>query len=530
MASVGSAHLDQGGLLFRLSLVVLGVFLALMAHFDVWRNAGIGTRLPQLPRLTRVEWTLLALILGSATVLRLYALGRGLWYDEVLTLITYARAPLGDIVTTYGSQNQHLLYSVLAHISFEVFGESAWALRLPAALFGVASLAALFIFARYVTDTREALLATALLAFSYHHIWFSQNARGYSGLLFWALVASVLYVRATTEDRPGLWTSYGVAVAFGMYTHLSMLFLVLGQFVVYLGHLVVLPDLRAARRWGPAVAGFALATLLTLQAYALVIPQFLGPGLSQSTAVEVWNSVWCTLSELVRGLALNRGGGIVALAALVIAGAGTWSYWRTAPMVPLLLVAPALIGAAITMSFGHPLWPRFFLFLGGFGALIAIRGISIAAGALASLAGVGARRQPYVSFASCVAVIVLSASTTPFAYRPKQDFVGAREFVERQRRPDDVVVAVGLASVPYTQYFAPTYETAATVAELRALQQGASRTWVMSTLQKQLSTIHPDLEHVLGQEFELSPRFDGSLVDGEILVYRSESGEPRQTK
>ena len=81
-------------------------------------------------------------------------------------------------------------------IAGAIFGDGPAALRLPAVLFGVASIAALYLFARRVTTVREALVAAALMTVSYHHIWFSQNARGYSALLFWTLVSSWLFARA----------------------------------------------------------------------------------------------------------------------------------------------------------------------------------------------------------------------------------------------------------------------------------------------------------------------------------------------
>jgi uncharacterized membrane protein len=59
-----------------------------------------------------------------------------------------------------------------------LFGDSGAALRLPAALFGVASLGAVYALGREVVGRREGLLAALALAFSYQHVWFSQNARG----------------------------------------------------------------------------------------------------------------------------------------------------------------------------------------------------------------------------------------------------------------------------------------------------------------------------------------------------------------
>src|SRR5262249_32005312 len=144
------------------------------------------------------------------------------------------RLPIGQIITSYDAQNQHFLYSVLAHVSFLIFGENGWSLRLPAVLFGTGSIWALYLLGREVANTREALLSAALLTFSYHHIWFSQNARGYTGLLFWTTLASWLLLRAMREARPELWLLYAVAAALGVYMHMTMLFVITGHFIIYL--------------------------------------------------------------------------------------------------------------------------------------------------------------------------------------------------------------------------------------------------------------------------------------------------------
>src|SRR5262249_46553502 len=159
------------------------------------------------------ERTILALILFSATALRFYGLNDGLWHDEVLTYVTYARLPFGEIISTYYDQNQHFLYTLLAHASLSIFGDSTWSLRLPAVVFGVGSIWALYLFGVQASTEREALLTAALLTFSYYHVWFSQNARGYIGLLFWTILASWLLLRGLREKQTRLWLGYALAAA-----------------------------------------------------------------------------------------------------------------------------------------------------------------------------------------------------------------------------------------------------------------------------------------------------------------------------
>src|SRR5919106_3235672 len=128
-----------------------------------------------------VGFLVVLIILGAG--LRLYRLNTGLWYDEIVTVLNSVRPPLREIVSHFPSNNDHPLYSVLAHVAVIAFGEEPWALRLPAVLFGVLTIPIIFALGLVVTNRLEAGAAALILTVSYHHIWFSQNARGYTLLL-----------------------------------------------------------------------------------------------------------------------------------------------------------------------------------------------------------------------------------------------------------------------------------------------------------------------------------------------------------
>ena len=63
--------------------------------------------------------------------LGLYGLDSELWYDEIATLIDSVRPPLGEILTTFPSNNDHKFFSVLAHLSIEAFGDTPYSTPSP---------------------------------------------------------------------------------------------------------------------------------------------------------------------------------------------------------------------------------------------------------------------------------------------------------------------------------------------------------------------------------------------------------------
>jgi 4-amino-4-deoxy-L-arabinose transferase-like glycosyltransferase len=405
----------------------------------------------------------------------------------------------------------------MAHACFRLFGEGAWGLRLPAALFGVGSIGALYLVARQVTATREALFAAALFAFSYHHVWFSQNARGYSGLLFWTLLSSWALLRALRERKPALWLWFAAAVTLGVYTHITILFVVAGQFAVYLWDVFAHRRERDPHRWDGLLLGFSLAGLLTLQLHALVLPQILGGMAKTVSYVDAWKKPLWTLLEIFHALQVNFAGAIVAIGAIAVFAAGLASYARRSPAILQLLLIPPVIGATIVMSVGHHLWPRFFFFAFGFGALVAIRG----AMALEEL--VTARFGFQTPGVLCAGMVAVAASSLPVAYAPKQDYTGAMAFVEANRRPGDAVVTVGLATFPYTRLYKAGWTPVKTIDDLNNVRAASKRTLLLYTLEPVLASMQPDIYASVGRDFHLLKRFPGTLQNGAVYVYVSEA-------
>ncbi|MBL0161027.1 MAG: glycosyltransferase family 39 protein [Bryobacterales bacterium] len=439
----------------------------------------------------------IAALTGIALLMRLYRLDEGLWLDEITTWVRYMRLPLSEIPMLYGTENQHFLFSLLARLSMNVFGESVWAFRLPAALFGAASIWAMYLFGAEAADRKQGLLGAALLTFSYQHVWFSQNARGYAGLLFWTLMASWLLLRALREQRTGLWCAYAVAAALGVYTHATMAFVLIGH------ALIAAWQTRGQRAWRGTALGFGLAFTLTVLLHAPAMASIFSGVKHTVSVVQEWKSPLWTVLELARGLRIGYAGAAAGVLALTLFLAGAWSYWRTRPAVVALLVLPPVIGSSILLAMGHHIWPRFFYFAMGFGALIVIR---------------GALLIPRAGTAIAFAIIAVSAASVPFAYGPKQDFGSARQYVLSQLQPGDRVATSDLSTWVYGQFYHAGWIEVHNAAELAALRAPAGRTWFLYTLEPVFRSISPEVHEAVGREFRIVKVFPGTLKNGEVTV------------
>ena len=137
-----------GGTLFKIGCVVLGLLLIGATRLNIWEEEGNAGQQVLPDKGSSYTWMVMGLI-GCAIALRLYDLGAGLWYDEIVTYVKYVKMPMGDLLTTYDSENQHFLFSAMAHLCFLLFGDHVWALRLPAVLFGVGSIWVVYELGRY---------------------------------------------------------------------------------------------------------------------------------------------------------------------------------------------------------------------------------------------------------------------------------------------------------------------------------------------------------------------------------------------
>lgn len=491
---------------------------------------------------TRTDRLVLGAILLVALVLRLIRLESCLWYDEVDTLVSHTRESVGRLLTHFPSLNDHVFFTLQAKLSIALFGESAFAVRLPAALFGVASIAVMWFLAREVSTRAVAHLSALLMTVAYHHVWFSQNARGYTGLLCWGLLALLFYVRGTRASDVGVQrkNALGLALASGLmlYTHLSGAFLLVSLGLVHLGALAAArgkedPTASPARSWWP-VWGLVGGGVLALLLYAPMIPDLLhafartsstskGTGV-KAQAIAHWNSPLWMLKEVVAGF--SKGSLLAALVVVSVVGSGMWRTWRRGQGALALTFFVHVPLTILLLKLGSMrVWPRYFFQDIGFICLFLVEGAMFMSELGDRLAGklLGRTFGPARLGVACSLLGVLAATAMlPRNYRyPKQDLLGARELVERERAKGSAVVALGLAAAPYHQYYAPSWGKLETLPELLALEREHEEVWVVYTFPEVTQGRYPSIISRLDYAFKQFARLPGTLGDGDMLVYRS---------
>jgi len=470
---------------------------------------------------------ILAGLVLVALVVRALGLDQGLWLDEMMSITRAFRASLAKIVTSFPDENDHPLYSILAHLCIVLFGEKPWSVRLPAMLFGVATVPVLWALGREVASRTEAVAAAAILAVSYHHVWFSQNARGYSATAFFATLGAWLLLRGIAGGSRRDFLAYGVAMALGAYTHLTMVFVSVGHAAA----LAVFGALRANDRERATILrvaplGFALAAALTVALYlprlAPVLGTFGTPSIWEGTASPTW-----AIIELVKGLARGWGAGFALVGAIAVAAgslvflAGLLAFWRDCPLFALLVVLPPIVLFGGSMATRGVLYPRFFFFAIAVMLLVAVHGLFEVGRVLARATG----RPPLGGAVPAVGVglaVVASLAALPHDWRtPKQDYAGAIRWLDEQVRPGEEVVLPHAGS-PFKYYYSMPWGSGCSADEIAAARRSRP-IWLVWTMPYQIRAKCPDFMDVADRECPSPKTFPSTVAGGEIRACRLEA-------
>jgi mannosyltransferase len=481
-------------------------------------------------RLSRREQVLLGLLVVVALALRWPGVGAGLWLDEIQTQLDYVRLPWGKLLTTFDTTNQHLLYSISARAVQLIGGESATTLRLPAVLFGVASIWAALVFGLRWMPRREAWWSIIVLTVSYHHVWFSQSARGYTALLLGALLSSALFLdllRGERSEPRTIW-SYAVIMALTLLTHVTALTLVAGHGLTWLWQARALSPGR--RRWAP-FAALVLAGMLTAALYAPIIPQVIATvDKSGSTGGPVvWQNPTWFVAETVRALVSGVPAGKVLVPMAGLAGVlGLWMAWRQAALATMLMLLPMIILAGLILAAGHNLWPRFFFFGAGFLVQFAVRG---GFGVLDWT--VGRWRPPLarrIGDGGLVAVALASIAILPRAWKPKQDYEQALAWVEQHRQQGDAIVATFIAGYVANDWLHRTLPIVEDTAGLHQQESLNGQTLVLYTFPIRLQSVSPDLWKELQTRYQPVFVVPSTVAGGEIVIVSRSAHTPSPSR
>jgi len=203
------------------------LILGLLLRFHrLWRAPGDAPRCPEFARpqarLHPVGWVLVALAIATSASLAYPRLYQSLWDDEETSARTaiagayylddegdlrFRKSHLRDTFFSYRSPNNHIVHNLIARTFHSVWSVAApredrrvddFVVRLPAFLFGMASLASLAYFLWRMGFPWAGVFGAWFLALHPWHLRYASEARGYSLVfalipLVWAVLLDALH-------------------------------------------------------------------------------------------------------------------------------------------------------------------------------------------------------------------------------------------------------------------------------------------------------------------------------------------------
>jgi len=169
--------------------------------------------------------SILAILTIAAAVLRIFDLStRSIWLDEATTA-ERVTLPLAPPLKAGATDDTMTVYYVVLHCWTAVAGTSEFMLRLPSALFAIATVPILYALGAELFNWRVGLVAALLLTVNATCIEYAQNARTYSMLMILVALSSFFLVRGIKRDHIDTnWIGYIVSGISGIYAHIFGIF------------------------------------------------------------------------------------------------------------------------------------------------------------------------------------------------------------------------------------------------------------------------------------------------------------------
>jgi len=180
------------------------------------------------------------IILVCALGLRLYNINKyDMWFDELMSdlrsyeIITsralfFNISPLTFFLKGIERDPQPPFYYMLVYIYSFLFGGGKL-LRGLSVIFSMLSLGMFYKLARLFFNRRMSIYALLIMVLNPLQIWYAQEARSYTMVLFFAISFIYFYTQALKTNKPFYWISFFLSSICGIYTSYYFIFLLIGS-------------------------------------------------------------------------------------------------------------------------------------------------------------------------------------------------------------------------------------------------------------------------------------------------------------
>jgi 4-amino-4-deoxy-L-arabinose transferase-like glycosyltransferase len=401
----------------------------------------------------------LVVITALGLFFRFYDLGfNSLWLDEATTYYQSILSPLQIWQSLNGAEFNPPLFYWAEHFILMI-GNSEAILRFIPAVAGTLTIPLMYILGKEYIDRNVGIIAAAAWAVSPFLIYYAQEARAYSLMLFFITLALIFYLRALENNKLSNWVFFGVFSALAFWSHFYVFVFILALSIYPL--FLWLPDIKSKlKNLKMLVLGLGIFIVLSLPLLIVAVRLF---GEEVGSTYIFGQQGPTLIIETFSQISGFNDIAAVFLVILFIVGVIQAYYLSKTKGIFLMWITLFTCLVSYVLSYKMSLFPRHHMFI----ILIFFIGIAISYKVFYSV-----WHHKAVVYLFIVALCLISAPTLVNYYSvySKDDWRGFSNALAEKTSPGDFVITVpGYMNQPLDYYYssakAQTKEYAATTGE-----------------------------------------------------------------
>ena len=212
-----------------------------------------------------------------------------MWLDEAASY-GYIQDTLVATYSKSVAAMQAPLHMIILHF-MTFFSSSEFSLRLPSVIFGVLTIPVTYLLGERLFGKEEGIVGAFLLSISMMHLWYSQEARTYTQMVFFSVLSLYLFYISINTNSKRNWVMYVISSSLAFYSHYYAVFALIPEGVYYILMRVVIPlykkddfsikDNSNLRHFVLSVTGILVATS------PLLIP-FIQQSIARTSGAPTW--------------------------------------------------------------------------------------------------------------------------------------------------------------------------------------------------------------------------------------------------
>ena len=218
---------------------------------------------------------------------------------------------------------------------------------------------------------------------------------------------------------------------------------------------------------------------------------------------------------------------MIALATIFLTGVGMFSISRKKPLLPVLIILHITITLAVLLALSMRIWPRFFFVDIGFVLLFITQGVFVCCQQIALYLSKITRLRIKANglfLASSTLMIVISCILLIRNYQfPKQGFESSIQYIMERKSQHDEIRTLGRAEAPFNKYYQQQWPAIESEEDLRSLNHAATTTWLVIIFPNRTRRKYDGIMRYVQSNYSLTKTFRGTLGDGNILIFKSNS-------